>query len=810
MKSIIKSFRWYYRFIITGVSLAHAQHNNTVEIKTAHEASAVHFDVSTLNSLGYGAEVAEYFKYGSQYLPGKYDVTLIINGSRRYSTTITVGEQGKLCITPTLQNTLKLRPTSMISGCSDLTQLYPGAQVKVYPGNATVDILLAESAFDPQLRGDELTYGGFALLSNYRLYGMQITGSDTQHFYQGQFGSGVNWQNWILRNNSSFSAGKNSSNYQFNETTLSRSIASLRAQLELGQINTQGSLFGGTPLNGVQLYSDSALYNTALLVVPITGIAQTAATVEVMQNGRLLYRTLVPAGPFELDSISGIASGQLLQVSVIQEDGQRQQFSVAASNRLNSDGIGQPIYQLAIGQYRKRSGNDDIETPMVFNMEGSLRVQQADYLTGFQFSERYQSLAGRLNYQWEEQISSSLGGQYVHNSAKQGQLWDALISAPLGPFSFGISSLYRTRDYPTLEDSLRKSPLNLNSDDENLFVWWRDSETKTANSTSISWGDADWGRLGYTLGYTHYYGNRSATVMHTVSYGKKIQSVSLNASYQGGNDNDHRLFANLTIPFGRNASLSTRMQRYQDDTTLTTTFTHRPTNLLGYTLGASHGDNTQRINGSVNATTPYSQLTGSGSWSDSNAHSLMFSSSGSVVYADGLLATSPVALGDTFGVLRVPGQYGVQVNASGGGTTLTNHFGTAVIPTLPTNRKTTVQLNTRNLPLNVRLDTTSFDVAVARGTIISREIPATVMNQLLLNITLKNGMPALSGSSVIDGQGQLIGVVMGNGNVLLNNDQIGRPIRLRMANQSECLVNYSAPERIDPSQLYEEVDANCQ
>lgn len=137
-------------------------------------------------------------------------------------------------------------------------------------------------------------------------------------------------------------------------------------------------------------------------------------------------------------------------------------------------------------------------------------------------------------------------------------------------------------------------------------------------------------------------------------------------------------------------------------------------------------------------------------------------------------------------------------------------MGIAVIPTLPTNRKTTVQLNTRNLPLNVRLDTTSFDVTVARGTVISRDIPAIVMSQLLLNITLSDGTPARQGSSVIDNNGQLIGVVMGNGNVLLSNEQIGRSIRLRMANQVECQVNYSAPINFDPNLLYDEVDALCQ
>ena len=47
----------------------------------------------------------------------------------------------------------------------------------------------------------------------------------------------------------------------------------------------------------------------------------------------------------------------------------------------------------------------------------------------------------------------------------------------------------------------------------------------------------------------------------------------------------------------------------------------------------------------------------------------------------------PVELGDTFGILRVPGQSGILVNSMGGGsTTITNHFGTAVIPNLPVNK----------------------------------------------------------------------------------------------------------------------------
>ncbi|MEQ4625543.1 hypothetical protein [Providencia manganoxydans] len=51
---------------------------------------------------------------------------------------------------------------------------------------------------------------------------------------------------------------------------------------------------------------------------------------------------------------------------------------------------------------------------------------------------------------------------------------------------------------------------------------------------------------------------------------------------------------------------------------------------------------------------------------------------------------------------------------------------------------------------------------------------------------------------------------MGNGNVMLNNEQIGQTIRLRMANQGDCIVSYPVPKHFDPSSLYEEVAARCE
>lgn len=85
-------------------------------------------------------------------------------------------------------------------------------------------------------------------------------------------------------------------------------------------------------MNGFQLYSDSS-YQNSKLTVPITGMSEKPATVEVTQNNRLLYRTIIPAGPFQLNNISGVSSSQPLHVKVIQDDGIIQEFDVITSNK---------------------------------------------------------------------------------------------------------------------------------------------------------------------------------------------------------------------------------------------------------------------------------------------------------------------------------------------------------------------------------------------------------------------------------------------------------------------------------------------
>ena len=60
-----------------------------------------------------------------------------------------------------------------------------------------------------------------------------------------------------------------------------------------------------------------------------------------------------------------------------------------------------------------------------------------------------------------------------------------------------------------------------------------------------------------------------------------------------------------------------------------------------------------------------------------------------------------------------------------------------------------------------------------------------------------------------DERGQLLGTLIGEGNLMLVNDDIGKALRVRRLNMNECVVSYAVPAAFDPSVLYEEGDGVC-
>lgn len=765
------------------------------------------FDVTTLNTLGYGKEVADFYSTGNKFYPGRQNVKLNINNARDLYLNVVINDDGGLCLDDSVIKALSLRSQLNTSEpCPSINESYPNAKIQYSPANNTIDLVLPEEAFYVNPNKATSSDGGYAIFSNYDMYGMRYDYSDSRTIYHGQFMSGINVDNWVLRNQSNYSYGYEKNKYQFNETTLTRALENLNSSIQLGQISTYGNLYSGTTLSGIQLYSDNSFNSDDRLTVPVTGIAENDATLEISQNGRLLYRTLVSAGYYEVSNMRNVTQGQPLSVKLIENDGREKQYSVTTANIVS--GNKDSSYLVSLGKYRAPSRSNDYETPFTINAEYGFNYTGIDYFTGAQVSDKYQSIAGRFNRQFEYiPFNTGMGLTLSRDDEKTGTQYDVNVMSAFGPFSVGFSGLYREKDYLTINESTLKNARTKYIDD--LFDYELINNSRFTSSSMVSYMNPLLGNFGYTLSYTTYYGYDGDSVFHTISYGRNFGSIAVNFNYQARKNNGYTLFLSTSIPLGKRTKLTTRYQKRDGESSFNTAYSQRVGDDFSYSLGASKYEHNSSVNGSFNMTTPYNKLAGSTARTRQSFSSYMLSASGALGYADNLLVTSPYELGETFGVVHIPGQSGVEITSTGGEKTVTNYWGTAVIPRLTTYRKSTVNLSTKQLPLNVRLQTNSFDFNVSRGTVFAYKIDSMITKQLLLNVHVQDGSLAPNGTSVLDMSGKLISLITGQGDLMLVNDQIGMPLILRIPNKSECTLTYPIPDSFDPNRLYEVSDAIC-
>lgn len=761
------------------------------------------FDIKTLENLGYTADIAEFFSKEARFLPGINTVKIQINAAYTYTADARFDEQGQLCIDDALLSSLKLKPLKLASSCESLATLWPSAHVKAYPGQFRLELMLPEDAFDPE--EDGLQHGGYAMLLNYNLFGQQIAGNNNDfRFFQGMLEPGLNISNWVIRNRSSLSSGLNTSAYTLDETSAIRAISRLKSILQLGQFGNNSDSFSGLPIVGAQLYSDSAQYRTSQLIVPIEGIANTNATVEISQRGRVIYRTVVAPGLFSLSSISNFSNGVPAEVEIIEEDGQRHRFAV--SNALDVNAYQEASrYQIGLGAYRNPNASTESATdsPLVatgeFAFSPEIEGLQRATLGGL-FSTDYQNATLKGNYITSK--SSSLSGGISYGRGQegfQGTQVDMQGTAQFnGNFSGSLSTLYRTEKYLSADEALSGEIYHQNSDATPL---------RNATSAAVTWAHPRWGAFSYVASHNQYYHTGDSGIAHTFSTSQHWKNMNLSLSLQTS-ALGQTAYASLSLPLGQ-GTLNNRVQQNSGALSLGSTYQNRLGDNGRYSVGVTQSDKQQRVNGSASLRTAYAQLATSVSQSSNQSHSASLSASGAVAYANNTLATSSQPIGDTFAIVNIPDQANLRVLSPGSGSVLTNRSGNAILPSLQPYSTVTAQVDTKTLPLNLRLDSTSADFSLERGSVATKRFSVTEVRQLLLTIRRADGSPIPVGATVLGSDGKFMGTVVGEGNVMLVNDDIGQALRIKVMNQSECLVDYKAPTKFDSNALYEMADAVC-
>lgn len=759
------------------------------------EQSTKGFDLQTLEALGYSSDVAEFFGSGSKFLPGTHTVKIIVNAANAYRVDANFNEAGQLCVDETLLATLKLRPLERHSNCTDLQTLWPTTEIKSHPGQFLIELMVPEVAFDPIRRGTEFERGGYALLLNYNLFGQQITGTNNLNFFQGQFEAGINFKNWIVRNRIFINNGLGGNSFSNEEVYAARSVEKLKSIVQFGQLSSQSTSFSGLPILGVQLFSDTAQYESTQLVVPIIGTAETNATIELRQRGRLIYRTIVPAGPFSLSQISNFSNGVPVDMEIIEQDGRRRQFTVANAVDISQ----QPSatsFQIGMGRYHNTSGNDG-DTPLLVMVEAgySLRAGQR-FTNGLILSSDYQSIVMRANQGVGEQGWIAGGVNYARaKDNRMGVQLDMQAQTQInGNISASLSTLFQSKDFLTADEAY-----STDSQSQNI---------KNSSSAALTFAHPRWGALSYSASYNQYHQDQKNNISQTVTLSKRWGRATVSANFQTATNRKNSTYLNISLPLG-GGQFSSRAQNVNKETTVGVTYQNTLGSNGSYSVGATNSKDETRVNGSANINTPYSKFVLSLSQSDNQSRSISMSAIGSVAYANNAFATSSSPIGDTFAIVTIPKQSNLGIQAPGSGKALTNYAGAAILPSLPAYTTVMARVETKTMPLNIRLESTTTEFTLARGTVASKNLSATEMRQVLLSIRDEEGSPVPLGATVTDKEGKFLGIIVGDGNLMLSNNDIGKELRIKIPNQSDCSVSYTAPNRFDSNELYEEAAGIC-
>ncbi|MEB7883688.1 fimbria/pilus outer membrane usher protein [Serratia fonticola] len=763
-------------------------------------AGASGFDVKTLEQLGYNADIAEFFSK-SRFLPGVHRVTLEVNAAQRYQEDVRFGQEGELCLDARLAETLRLQLTSPLADCERIESHWPQAQVRVFPGNFRVEITLPEEAFDPDKLRSELR-GGYAVLLNYDLYGNRLQGNyGNQQTWQAMLEPSLNISNWVIRNRSNYSKSEFGSQLNVYETSATRDFPHWGALVQVGEFSAGGMLSGGLPITGVQLSSERFQSNHATLAVPLQGSVSSQATMEVKQRGQVMYRTLLPAGPFSLDSLGQSVTGVETEVTVTDAEGVQQRFNVTPS--LGDESGQQGGYQLAMGRYRTYGGQQDRGSPPALLM-GEKRFSVSNtrqFGIGGMLSTKYQRLA------WQGSLGDGLGnwlsGNAVYSQGRRqgGQLNIQGQLAASSSFSLSLTSGYQTLGFREADESLRQTGPQAEQN--------AGSRLHYTGGVALSWNTQAWGGVSYSLSHERYYHDSTPGWMHSLAYSKRLGSATLSLSVQSSSRERPALYAGISLPLG-SGSVNSRLQlRRNNQMTLGNSWQGviGGGRLHGYLDLGRDSNGEYQTSGNLSGNTAYTRLSLGASRSSQGRASQSLVTSGSMGVANNIWVMSPQRAGDTLVVVSVPGQSGARVMGAGDG--ITDFAGDVLLPSATPYMPLKAQIDTLSLPLNLRLDSTAMELELARGSVATRQFRITEVRQLLLTLRDAQGDILSTGASVHDEKGQLLGTLIGEGNLMLVNEDIGKALRVRRVNMNECQVSYDVPAEFDPSVLYEERDAVC-
>jgi outer membrane usher protein len=789
------------------------------------------------------------FENGSRQPAGIYRVDIWLNGEFVFTKDIGFSESndsnlsnvsGGLtpCLTPGLIRQLGVMLPKLSESrdyndkeCVNITEKFQGSESVFDFNKLHLNLSFPQASLASNARGfipsSEWDEGISAGLLNYTLTGSRGTYGDSNYL---NLQSGINSGPWRLRNNSVWSLNTSSDNKTMSSwknisSYVQRAIIPLKSELILGDNNTSNDVFDSTGYRGVRIYSDDNMYPNSLqgYAPTVRGIARTNAKITIRQNGYVVYQNFVTPGPFDINDLNPTTSSGDLEVSVEENDGVTQVYSVPYSTVPLLQREGRIKFDVTAGDFR--SGNSQQE-PFFFT-QGSLIAGLRKGITlygGTQLSERYKSLAVGLGKNLGDlgAISAditSAWSQLADESNHSGQSLRFLYAKSLNNIGTNFQLLgyrYSTSGFYTLDDVAYKTMEGYEyeqDEDQSRKLVLRDYHNlrlskKGKFQANISQSLKEYGSIYLSGSQQTYWGTDQSSASYQFGYANGWHGVNYSISLSGSRSvgvqgTDRIIGFNISVPF------SALLGPWGDHKNLkrsyaTTSLNSRKDGQVAWQSGVGgtlldDGNLNYSVNkgnndsGSLNATLQGGYGTvGSGYNYDKNQHSLNWMVSGGVVaHSEGVTFSQP--LGDTNILVAAPGADSVKVENQTG--VKTDWRGYTVIPYAVVYRYNRVALDPSSMGSSVDIENNVSRVVPTRGAIVKSSFDTHIGMKALLTVSYRN-KPVPFGAIVSDEGSGITGMVGEEGQVYLSGlPQKGKIlIQWGKGSDNQCRANYQLPD----------------
>ncbi|WP_460952278.1 outer membrane usher protein [Pseudomonas marginalis] len=780
-------------------------------------------------------------------LPGTYSMVVQIN-------TQAIAEQSvafyppdddpkgsQACLSPELVEQLGLKTSGAAKltwwnggRCLDIKGL-PGMEVSGDLATSTLNISLPQAYleysainWDPPSRWDEGVPG---LLIDYNMTAQSSYQKDerNRNNFSGNGTLGANAGPWRLRADwqGRVESGRERSykdqKLEWSRYYAYRAVPALKARLVVGEDYLYSDLFDSFRFTGASLNSDESQLppNLRGYAPEVVGVAKTNAKVVISQKGRVLYETLVAAGPFRIQDLRDAVSGTL-DVRVEEQDGSVRSFQIDTAGVPYLTRPGQVRYKLATGRPSNLQYGADGD--FFGTGEFSWGVSNGWSLFGGGMTDNnYRAVSvgagrdllafGAISLDvtqsraelWNETLS---GKSYRLQYSKHFEQYDSQVT--FAGYRFSEKNFLSMSEYL----DARHYGLNgeLSSRSELTDGWKPIGGSKALYTATVNKQFRDLGATVYASYSKQTYWERPATQRWNVSVSRyfsvgsvKNMSLSLNLyRSQEYSHKDNGVALTVSLPLGRSGTLSLDANRAAGENNFSTRYSDRFDERNSYQLSA--GDTS--ASGYLSHIGDQADIDLSVSTQEGNYSSLGVSARGGgtlTPYGGALHRSSSTGgtrlMVDTGGVPDVPVRaYGTP--------TRTNAFGKAVISDIGSYQRTAASVDLENLPGNVEATQSVTQLTLTEGAIGYRSLEVIAGEKAMAVLRLQDGSSPPFGATVKNLKQQDTGIVNDGGNVYLSGIQAGKQMIVSWGGSEQCVL--TLPAILPADALTNALELSCQ